>query len=106
MLQMDLKGVLISILLVALIALVIYLIVLINKLIYTVKNVNLIIDESEKAAVGVKQNVDEKFAIVKGKTDFIKGKAEVIKDKGAVVGSVAGKGFDAAVGLLGKVINK
>lgn len=90
MLQMDLKSILVSILLIALIVLVVFLIILINKVTYTIKNVNLIVDTGEKAATNMKNNVDSKVAVVKEKT--------------AVVGKYAGKGLGLVSGVFSKFI--
>lgn len=90
MLTMDLKSILVSILLVALIALVIFLIVLVNKAIYMLKNVNAVMDGGGKAAANMKQNVEDKVSFVKEKT--------------AVVGKAAGKGWGLVSGVLGKFI--
>ncbi len=90
MLTMDLKSILISILLIALIVLVVFLIILINKVTYTIKNVNLVVDSGEKAATNMKNSVGSKVAVVKEKT--------------AVVGKYAGKGLGLVSGVFGKII--
>jgi F0F1-type ATP synthase membrane subunit b/b' len=65
MITVDVKGVLIGILLIALIVLVVFLIVMIANVTDTIKKANAIIDGGTNAAKGAKDKVDDVNAMVK-----------------------------------------
>ena len=77
MITVDIKGLLIGVLLIALIVLVVYLIVMISNLTDTIKKTNAIIDGGMGAASSAKAKVDEVGAAARQSAAKATGAAEM-----------------------------
>lgn len=90
MISVDVKGVLIGILLIALIVLVVFLIVMVSNLTDTIKKANALIDGGTTVAGNAKAKVDNV--------------SESVKEGAAKAKEIAAGGVSVVTGLIGKVI--